>query len=95
MNACNDIILGVPFFQQTRMHLDYGANGCTVTFNNGGPPTQASKQVTLMRAPAITLLIYQHQEVGHFIFIDPNGKVVEWHTNNNSDLTSRSNYAIS
>ena len=61
VNACNDIILGVPFFQQTRMHLDYGANGCTVTFNNGVvckdkvviPPRQ-SKHVTVMsKAPVI------------------------------------------
>ena len=35
VNACNDILLGVAFFQQTRMHPEYGANGCTVTFNNG------------------------------------------------------------
>ena len=34
-NSCDDVILGVAFFKQTRLHLDYGNEECTVTFNNG------------------------------------------------------------
>ena len=33
-NSDNDIILGIPFLRQTRAHLDFGSQVCTLTLNN-------------------------------------------------------------
>ena len=33
-NSDNDIILGIPFLRQTRAHLDFGSQLCTLTLNN-------------------------------------------------------------
>ena len=33
-NSDNDSILGIPFLRQTRAHLDFGSQVCTLTFNN-------------------------------------------------------------
>ena len=33
-NSDNDIILGIPFLRQTKAHLDFGSQLCTLTLNN-------------------------------------------------------------
>ena len=33
-NSDNDIILGIPFLRQTRAHLDFGSQLCTLILNN-------------------------------------------------------------
>ena len=33
-NSDNDFILGIPFLSQTRAHLDFGSQVCTLTLNN-------------------------------------------------------------
>ena len=33
-NCTSSVILGVPFMRRTKVHLDFGPDSCTVTFNN-------------------------------------------------------------
>ena len=45
-NSNNNIILGIPFLRETRAHLDFGSQVCTLTLNNA-VTTERSTEIPL------------------------------------------------